>query len=343
MRSKTLHIYEVRPRKDHRGVDLISEVLPFGRLWYGEREAVANTVGCKGISCLASRPVKRFVVTAEKPERKIFDSMNIKWREILIYSLLAYLFSWTYWLTALVGKNPAHPFYWLAGYGPSIGMFGPMLAAVIMRGFISKEGFKGSVGVNRPFKFYAIAYFVPLFFMLALITFNQITGIGRFEWTHSTPLLTSILITAGLAFLLLPVSFGEEYGWRGYLLPRLLPLGEIKATLILGLIWAFWHLPVLSLAHGSLWFSIPVFLAGAILVAFPFTWLYRASGASILVLALFHSSYDIWGDTFTSALAYPGQKQLLVGDTGLVCLIFLLLIVVSKYLIFAVRVQNSGP
>ena len=87
--------------------------------------------------------------------------MNIKWREILIYSFFAYLFSWTYWLTALLGKNPAHPFNWLPGYGPSIGMFGPMLAAVIMRRFISKEGFKGSVRVSHPFKFYAILkYFV---------------------------------------------------------------------------------------------------------------------------------------------------------------------------------------
>jgi hypothetical protein len=32
-----MHVYEVRPRKDHRGVDLISDVLPFGRLWYGAR------------------------------------------------------------------------------------------------------------------------------------------------------------------------------------------------------------------------------------------------------------------------------------------------------------------
>jgi membrane protease YdiL (CAAX protease family) len=268
--------------------------------------------------------------------------MNIKWREILIFSFLAYLFSWTYWLTGLLGENPAHPFNSLAGYGPSIGMFGPMLAAVIMRRFISKEGFKGSVGVNRPFKFYTIAYFVPFFFILALIIFNQITGIGHFEWTHSTPLLTSILITAGLVFLLLPVSFGEEYGWRGYLLPRLLPLGEIKGTVILGIIWAFWHLPVLSMAQESLWLRIPIFLAEAILIAFPFTWLYRASGAGILVLSLFHSSFDVWGDTFTSAVAYPGQKQLLVADTGLICLTFLLLIVVSKYLIFDIRVKNSG-
>ena len=36
--------YEVRPRKDHRGVDLISDVLPFGRLWYGEPDAISNVV-----------------------------------------------------------------------------------------------------------------------------------------------------------------------------------------------------------------------------------------------------------------------------------------------------------
>src|SRR5215831_14670237 len=36
------HVYEVRPRKDHRGVDVISDVLPFGRLWYGEPNAAAN-------------------------------------------------------------------------------------------------------------------------------------------------------------------------------------------------------------------------------------------------------------------------------------------------------------
>ncbi len=40
-----MHAYEVRPRKDHRGVDLISHALPFGRLWYGEPNAVANAIG----------------------------------------------------------------------------------------------------------------------------------------------------------------------------------------------------------------------------------------------------------------------------------------------------------
>ena len=45
MIKESLHVYEVRPRKDHRGVDLISDALPFGRLWYGGPEAITNAIG----------------------------------------------------------------------------------------------------------------------------------------------------------------------------------------------------------------------------------------------------------------------------------------------------------
>jgi hypothetical protein len=38
-------VYEVRPRKDHRNVDLISAALPFGKLWYGEPNAISNAIG----------------------------------------------------------------------------------------------------------------------------------------------------------------------------------------------------------------------------------------------------------------------------------------------------------
>jgi hypothetical protein len=41
---KFVHEYKVRPRKDHRGVDLISDALPFGRLWYGGANAASNAV-----------------------------------------------------------------------------------------------------------------------------------------------------------------------------------------------------------------------------------------------------------------------------------------------------------
>ena len=42
--TRSQHVYEIRPRKDNRGVDLISDVLPFGSLWYGEPDAISNAV-----------------------------------------------------------------------------------------------------------------------------------------------------------------------------------------------------------------------------------------------------------------------------------------------------------
>jgi hypothetical protein len=55
MMTSSLHVYEVRPRKDHRGVDLISDALPFGRLWYGKPDAVGNAVGYAKFACASRR------------------------------------------------------------------------------------------------------------------------------------------------------------------------------------------------------------------------------------------------------------------------------------------------
>lgn len=144
------------------------------------------------------------------------------------------------------------------------------------------------------------------------------------------PLHLTILIPIGQVFLFLLLGFGEKYGWRGYLLPRLLPLGEVKGAIILGIIWALWHLPVLTLRPGPLWFSIPLFTITVTLLSFPFTWLYRAAG-SVLVVTVLHTSFDVWGDNFTSLVAYPGQNQLLVGAGGLVAMAFMAVIVVLAY------------
>jgi hypothetical protein len=43
--TSSQHVYEVRPRKDHRGFDLVSDQLPFGRLWYDGPNAVSNAIG----------------------------------------------------------------------------------------------------------------------------------------------------------------------------------------------------------------------------------------------------------------------------------------------------------
>ncbi len=58
-----VHLYEIRPGKDKRGVDLISDVLPFGRLWYDEPNAVSNAIG---YACL---------INGRERKRRIFTSL----------------------------------------------------------------------------------------------------------------------------------------------------------------------------------------------------------------------------------------------------------------------------
>jgi hypothetical protein len=53
------HVYEVRPRKDHCGVDLISDALPYGRLWYGEPSAISNAINYAKFRSRSHNPVIR--------------------------------------------------------------------------------------------------------------------------------------------------------------------------------------------------------------------------------------------------------------------------------------------
>jgi hypothetical protein len=64
--TRSQHVYEVRPRKDKRGVDLISDVLPFGRLWYGEPKAAANAISYAKFYSRSHRAVIRVYDEARK-------------------------------------------------------------------------------------------------------------------------------------------------------------------------------------------------------------------------------------------------------------------------------------
>jgi hypothetical protein len=61
-----MHVYEVRPRKDRRGVDLISDALPVGRLWYGEPGAASNAVDYAKFFSRSHRAVIRVYDTARR-------------------------------------------------------------------------------------------------------------------------------------------------------------------------------------------------------------------------------------------------------------------------------------
>jgi membrane protease YdiL (CAAX protease family) len=99
---------------------------------------------------------------------------------------------------------------------------------------------------------------------------------------------------AAVVLWLLTYGFGEEVGWRGYLLPRLQRgRSAWRATLILWVVWAIWHVPSFFYLHtvssaGTLVGFLLGVLAGAILL----TWLYNSCGGSVLIVAVWHGLFD---------------------------------------------------
>jgi membrane protease YdiL (CAAX protease family) len=96
----------------------------------------------------------------------------------------------------------------------------------------------------------------------------------------------------------------EEIGWRGFALPRLQKrYSALLATLIVGILWSFWHLPLVFLVGNPM--SDSPFLI-IVANAFIYTWIYNSTKGSILLVALFHGVLNIFGAFVTgvSPIAY---------------------------------------
>lgn len=117
------------------------------------------------------------------------------------------------------------------------------------------------------------------------------------------PLL--VLVAPWLVFEIL--TNGEEMGWRGYVLPRLqAKYNALIASLIVGVIWAVWHLPKFfgtgfSGERSFAWFTI-AHLALAVL----YTWLYNNTRGSLLLVTLFHASGNTFGVFMPAKFAVTG-------------------------------------
>ncbi|MBN2149085.1 MAG: CPBP family intramembrane metalloprotease [Anaerolineales bacterium] len=272
-------------------------------------------------------------------------NVPLKWHEIGLFTLLSYGLSWLWWGALFLSGASAFSNLSQANADEiqaaqimlAIGDFGPLIAALIMRLLVSKEGLKGSVGWWRSWKFYLFAFLSPILFFSLLALFNHLTGLGRFEWTRSDmPLSAYIGIELLIGALIISVFvFGEEYGWRGYLLPRSLALGEIRGTILVGLIWAGWHLPLLLIGLNypgqSPLLAIPLFTLAVICLSFPFTWFYKATAGSVVLASLFHGAINAYGDGLTALEVVPNGNPLVTGSAGPVLALALLGLILLVY------------
>ena len=149
-------------------------------------------------------------------------------------------------------------------------MGAPAVANVLTR-LITREGWK-NVGLRPHFKkgwrYWAAGWLLPvvmtisgaaLFFLLfpqyfdASLPFVRRLMAASPTSSSMTP-WTLAIIQLAQAVLIAPIinsiaTFGEEFGWRAYLLPKLMPLGGRKAMLWIGLIWGVWHWPVIFMGY----------------------------------------------------------------------------------------------
>jgi uncharacterized protein len=250
-----------------------------------------------------SAPTNR--TAAQAPARA-----HVNWREVVLFGLLAYALAWVwsgFWLLPYLGTlltQSTTPTGMVGRLGAGVllaTMLTPMISALIMRLFISKEGLRGSLGLLRSPKYYLAALVAPAVFFTAVVLIVQALGLGEFRWSQTGWFAYLLLMASALPVTLF--TFGEEYGWRGYLLPRLLPLGEIRATLLLGVIWALWHLPLLLAGLNypgvNVWVAILIFTFVTVSVSFAYTWFYVASSGSVLIAAVLHASFNNFADTIT--------------------------------------------
>jgi membrane protease YdiL (CAAX protease family) len=114
------------------------------------------------------------------------------------------------------------------------------------------------------------------------------------------------------------VQAGEEIGWRGYALPRLSALvGLGPASVILGVIWASWHLPLFFFPGAdTLGQSFPLYLLQVTALSVALAWLYWRTGGSLLLVMLLHAAINNTKDIVPSIV--PGATNAFALSTSLV-------------------------
>src|SRR5215203_3697188 len=283
---------------------------------------------------------------------------HVNWREVIFFVVLAYGLAWAwsgFFLLPYLGDlltqstTPTGLVDQLGSMAVLPTMLTPMIAALFMRIFVSKERVKGSLGLLRSPIYYLAAFLIPAVFVTAVVLITTqaviIPGgapLGEFRWSEASGFVYLMLLLIALPITLF--TFGEEYGWRGYLLPRLLPLGEIKASLLVGVIWGVWHLPLrlagLNYPGVNIWLAIIVFTFVTVALSFTYTWFFVASSGSVLIVAVFHASFNNFSDKFWAPPFLSGVNPF---AASLVSAVLIMAVVVVVYGLFRRSVHVKDP
>lgn len=225
-------------------------------------------------------------------------------------------------------------------------MWVPALSTFITIKWITHEGFgitNFRLGKLKPYIITALL--IPLAFLL-IYAITWLTGIGEPDWQlsyimslgsaqgadmanfPSPPTFIILLFLASIIvspFINSLFAFGEEFGWRGYLLPKLMPLGKIKAYSLLGFVWGIWHAPLILIGFNYPGYPLAgiVFMIGLTTALGIFINEFTLKNQSSILAGWIHGvfnsqGYGVW------RVIFPEINPLWGGITGLIGIIVFL-------------------
>jgi len=209
---------------------------------------------------------------------------------LIAFFVIAFVLSWYPWIIALLRGRTSGP-----------NPLGPFVAAIIMTAVVSGrsgswEFFSRLVRWRVGAKPYVIVFLTPILVCLVAagitLCFASPTSTLSIEKLREVP--------ERFLFIFLFIGLGEEPGWRGFALPQLQTrYSPLIASLILGSVWALWHLPLVG--NEFPWPIVPAFLLSLFGATFMLTWLFNRTNGSVFLPMLFHATVN----TIGAGLIFP--------------------------------------
>ncbi len=217
-------------------------------------------------------------------------------RPLMAFFILAFAFTWAVEMPMQLLQIAALQF--VVGWMPG-------LAAVLVAGVIGgssgiKALLRGLLVWRVGAQWYALALFGFLALWLGTQAINPLFGGSGL---HLPPLSAALVIglVAELAIRMLLSS--EQLAWSGFALPRLQARhSALIASVLLGLIWAAWHLPLFFVPGSQADAGFAIFAVGAICTRIILTWVFNSTGGSVLLCMLLHQSINTWTDVLAPAV-----------------------------------------
>jgi membrane protease YdiL (CAAX protease family) len=227
-------------------------------------------------------------------------------------------------------------------------MFMPLLGVLLMLLVVTRDGYSAKgwadLGLGRlGLSGWGLALLAPLFILLLSYGIVWSLGIATLNVPAEAGSLFGFILNGMIDGLVFGTIFalGEEVGWRGYLLPRLLSLGPTRAILLSGLVHGIWHFPMIFLtptyhSEGNRLIVIPLFVLALTVAGVLYGYL-RLTTNSLWPVALFHGAWNtVWTVLMSVTVAStPLANEYLGGETGLVTI--LIAVGVSAWLLYLLK------